>query len=476
MLYSVRLLFIACLVRMHCVISLETSTKKNANASCNLSPKLLEEIHSYGPLVQTIINETLSGSFKGTTWYELANFVDTFGPRFTGTKTLEKAIDYVLNKSIEFGLENVHGEPVSVPHWVRGEESAILLAPRRQKIALLGLGYSVGTPPEGITAEAIVVNSFKELEKRKHEVPGKIVVYNQMYVSYDETVKYRRSGASEAAKHGAVAALIRSVTPYSLYTPHTGMQSYETNVTKIPAACITPEDSTLLRRMEIWGETIKINLKMEAKTLPNEVSRNVIAEISGSTMPEKVVIVSGHVDSWDVGQGAMDDGGGAFVSWHALKLLKHLNFRPRRTVRLIMWTAEEMGIIGANQYIKSHRAKEKNLQFVMESDMGTFMPLGLEFTGTDEVKCILEEVLKLLLPMDQLKLRSPHDGPDIAGWVTAGVPGASLWTQNDKYFYYHHTNADTMLVENPVALDKGTALFAAVSFVLADLSVDLPRN
>ncbi|XP_033339469.1 carboxypeptidase Q isoform X2 [Megalopta genalis] len=418
----------------------------------------------------------VSCSFKGVTWYELANFVDTFGPRFTGTKTLEKAIDYVLNKSLEFGLENVHGEPVSVPHWIRGQESATLLSPRNKKIALLGLGYSVGTPPEGITAEAIVVNSFKELEKRKHEVPGKIVVYNERYVSYDETVKYRSSGASEAAKYGAVAALIRSVTPYSLYTPHTGMQRYAENVTKIPTACITQEDSVLLRRMSIRGKTIKINLKMEAKTLPDELSRNIIAEIVGSTLPEKVVVVSGHVDSWDVGQGAMDDGGGAFISWHALKLLKQLNFRPRRTVRLIMWTAEEMGLIGSSQYIKSHKAKENNLQFVMESDMGTFMPLGLEFTGTDEVKCILEEIMGLLLPMGKMKLRSPQGGPDITSWVDAGIPGGSLWTQNDKYFYYHHSNADTMLVENPDALDRGTALFAAVSFVLADLSIDLPRH
>nr|XP_033339470.1 carboxypeptidase Q-like isoform X3 [Megalopta genalis] len=359
---------------------------------------------------------------------------------------------------------------------LRGQESATLLSPRNKKIALLGLGYSVGTPPEGITAEAIVVNSFKELEKRKHEVPGKIVVYNERYVSYDETVKYRSSGASEAAKYGAVAALIRSVTPYSLYTPHTGMQRYAENVTKIPTACITQEDSVLLRRMSIRGKTIKINLKMEAKTLPDELSRNIIAEIVGSTLPEKVVVVSGHVDSWDVGQGAMDDGGGAFISWHALKLLKQLNFRPRRTVRLIMWTAEEMGLIGSSQYIKSHKAKENNLQFVMESDMGTFMPLGLEFTGTDEVKCILEEIMGLLLPMGKMKLRSPQGGPDITSWVDAGIPGGSLWTQNDKYFYYHHSNADTMLVENPDALDRGTALFAAVSFVLADLSIDLPRH
>ncbi|KZC08566.1 Carboxypeptidase Q [Dufourea novaeangliae] len=438
--------------------------------------KLLQEIESYSSLVQTIINETTSGSFKGTTWNELANFVDKFGPRFTGTETLEQSINYVLNKSHEFGLENIHGESVVVPHWVRGEESATLLKPRRKKIALLGLGYSVGTLPEGISAEAIVVNSFKELDKRKDEVPGKIVVYNQKYISYGETVKYRSAGASEASKYGAVAALIKSVTPYSLYTPHTGMQSYAANVTKIPVACITAEDASLLRRMSMRGETIKINLKMQAKTLADKVSRNVVAEIIGSTMPEKTVVVSGHIDSWDVGQGAMDDGGGAFISWQALRLLKHLNYRPRRTIRMIMWTAEELGIIGARSYINSHEAEEKNLQFVMESDMGTFKPLGLEFTGTEQVKCILEKIMSLLHSMGTMKVRSPNAGPDISYWIDKGIPGGSLWTQNEKYFYYHHSNADTMVVENPEALNQGTALFAAVSYVLADLNVNLPRH
>ncbi|XP_043793918.1 carboxypeptidase Q-like [Apis laboriosa] len=472
---SLKFLIVTLLFRLRFAIAVNIEERNSINSYHSLK-NLLREIDSYEPVVRTIINETLFGSFKGTTWNELAYFTDTFGPRLSGSEVLEYSIDYVLNKSLEYGLENVHGEPVTVPRWIRGKESATLLKPRKKDIALLGLGTSVGTSPEGITAEVIVVNNFDELDKKKNKIAGKIVVFNEKYITYGQTVKYRSKGASKASKYGAVAALIRSITPYSLYTPHTGMQSYDQNVTKIPVACITAEDASLLRRMAERGEVLEINLKMEATNLPPTVSRNVIAELRGSTNPEKVVVVSGHIDSWDVGQGAMDDGGGAFVSWQALKLLKHLNYRPRRTIRLIMWTAEEFGIIGARQYIKNHKEEEKNLQFVMESDLGTFKPLGISFTGTQEVKFILEEILKLFSSMGEMKLQSPNDGPDIDYWVKAGIPGGSLWTQDDKYFYYHHTNADTMLVEDPEALDRGTALFAALSYILADLSIDLPRH
>ncbi|XP_032667284.1 carboxypeptidase Q-like isoform X2 [Odontomachus brunneus] len=444
--------------------------------TCQLPSALIEEIDSYSGIVQRIIYKTMQGSFKGTTWQDLAQFVDKFGPRFTGTQALEDSIDYVLNNSISLGLENVHGETATVPHWVRGSESATLLQPRRQNLALLGLGYSVGTPEEGITAKAIVVDSFAELEKRAKEIPGKIVVYNQKFVSYGETVEYRSSGATRAAEFGAVAVLIRSVTPYSLYTPHTGMMSYGENVTKIPAACITVEDATLLGRMANRSEDIVINLKMQAQTHPDTQSRNVIADITGYSAPEKIVVVSGHIDSWDVGQGALDDGGGIFISWNAIKLLKQLGLRARRTMRMIMWTSEELGLIGARQYIQKHAAENGNLQFVMESDSGTFVPVGLEVTGDETIKCILRRIMKLLAPLGDMKLKSPCTAPDIQFWVNAGVPGGSLWTQNEEYFYYHHTNADTMLVENPKALDMNTAIFAALSFVLADISVDFPRH
>ncbi|XP_029661670.1 carboxypeptidase Q-like [Formica exsecta] len=453
-----------------------SSNIEKKHHTCDLPNTLIEEIDSYAPIVQGIIYEATQGSFKGNTWQDLANFVDKFGPRFSGTQTLEDAIDYVLNKSTSLGLDNVHGEPATVPRWVRGSESATLLQPRIKNLALLGLGYSISTPEDGITANAVVVNSFVELKERAKEVPGKIVVYNEKFVSYEETVEYRSAGATKAAELGAVAVLIRSVTPYSLYTPHTGVLSYGENVTKIPAACITIEDASLLRRMADRGEEIVINLKMQARRYPDTQSRNVIADITGFSNPEKTVVVSGHIDSWDVGQGAMDDGGGSFISWNALKLLKHLGIRARRTIRMIMWTCEELGIIGARQYIQRHTAQNENLQFVMESDMGTFFPKGLEFTGNNLVKCILQRIMQLLAPMGQMKLRSPCQGPDIDYWIKAGVPGASLWTRNGKYFYYHHTNADTMLVENPEALDMNTAIFAAVSFVLADISADLPRH
>ncbi|XP_015114100.1 carboxypeptidase Q [Diachasma alloeum] len=450
--------------------------KKPDSCASVLSAHLISEIDNYQPVVNRIIDAAVNGSFKGRTWNELAEFVDDFGPRFTGTETLERAIDYVLDRSKTLGLENVHGEAAPVPRWIRGKESATLLSPRKKDLRMLGLGYSVGTPNDGITADAIVVKSFAELKRRADEVPGKIVVYNQDFVSYGKTVIYRSSGASKAAKLGAVATLIRSITPFSIYSPHTGMMDYEVNVTRIPAACITVEDAELLGRLAARGKTISILLKMEAHQLPNVESRNVIAEIVGSTKPNKTVVVSGHIDSWDVGQGAMDDGAGAFVSWNSLLLLKALNLRPKRTVRAIMWTAEEMGIVGADYYIKQHKHEEADLQFVMESDYGTFTPLGLEANGAPAVVCILQRIMKLLSVMTPLEVRTPGTGPDIEGWINAGVPGASLWNDAERYFWFHHSDGDTMTVEDTGNLDMITALFAATSYILADIGLDLPRH
>ncbi|XP_034937785.1 carboxypeptidase Q-like [Chelonus insularis] len=449
----------------------------NASSCSNvLSPEVINEINKYSPVVNQIINTAINGSFKGKTWHELADFVDEFGSRFTGTQNLENAIDYVLAKSRDLGLENVHGESAPVPRWVRGQESATLLSPREKDIKMLGLGYSVGTSPEGITAEAIVVKSFEELEMRAEEVAGKIVVYNQKYESYGKTVIYRSKGADAAAAHGAVAVLIRSITPFSIYSPHTGMMDYSGKVVKIPAACITIEDANLLGRMAIRGRNITIKLVMQAQQLPDGESRNVVAEITGSGKPNKVVVVSGHIDSWDVGQGAMDDGGGAFTSWSSLVLLKSLNLRAKRTIRSIMWTAEEMGIIGANYYIQQHKAEEKDLQLVMESDIGTFMPLGWEATGSPEVICILSKITKMISTMTPLGVKMPHSGPDIEGWVNAGIPGASLWNKNERYFWFHHSEGDTMNVEAPENLDMATALFAATAYIAADISLDFPRH
>ncbi|MGA2556691.1 MAG: M28 family peptidase, partial [Verrucomicrobiota bacterium] len=240
----------------------------------------------------------------------LAKLCDTFGPRQAGSTNLEAALDWIVQEMKKDGLDHVHGEEVLVPHWVRGAESAEMLQPRRVGLPMLGLGNSIGTPAAGLTAEVLVVTNFAELQKRATEAAGKIVLINQPYESYGRTVRIRRDGAVEAAKAGAVASLIRSVTPFSLKTPHTGAMMYSNGVAKIPHAALTVEDADMMQRMQERGEKIVVHLQMSAATLPDARSRNLIAEVTGRELPEEIVLVSGHIDSWDVGQGAEDDGGG----------------------------------------------------------------------------------------------------------------------------------------------------------------------
>eukprot|EP00071_Canis_lupus_P034400 XP_022267957.1 carboxypeptidase Q isoform X2 [Canis lupus familiaris] len=298
--------------------------------------EIKEEIASYGDVAKAIIDLAVYGKAQNRSYERLALLVDTVGPRPSGSRSLEKAIQIMYQNLREDGLENVHLEPVKIPHWERGEESAVMLEPRIHRMAILGLGSSIGTPPEGITAEVLVVTSFEELQRRAPEARGKIVVYNQPYVNYSTTVQYRVQGAVEAAKVGALASLIRSVASFSIYSPHTGIQEYQDGVPKIPTACITVEDAEMMSRMASRGNRIVIQLKMGAKNYPDADSFNTVAEIIGSKYPEQVVLVSGHLDSWDVGQGAMDDGGGAFISWEALSLIKDLDslFSPGHQLKL----------------------------------------------------------------------------------------------------------------------------------------------
>jgi carboxypeptidase Q len=278
---------------------------------------------------------------NGVAWNKLARFTDFSGSRFTGTPALERGIDWLLAEMKKDGLANVRGEPAMVPHWVRGRESAALVQPRAANLPMLGLGGSIATPKGGITAELLVVSTFDELTKRAAEARGKIVLFDAPFTSYGETVAYRREGAIAAAKAGAVASLIRSITPYSMRTPHTGQMAYDSAVTKIPHAAITVEDAMMLHRMESRGEKIVVRLEMEAQTLPDVPSRNVVGEIVGAERPDEVIVLGGHIDSWDVGAGAMDDGGGMVVGWEALNLIKRLGLKPRRTIRVVGWTNEE---------------------------------------------------------------------------------------------------------------------------------------
>ena len=405
----------------------------------------------------------------------LETLCDTFGPRFTGSANLENAIDWCMKEMKEDGFKNVHGEKVKVPRWVRGKESATLISPRHRNLPMMGLGGSVGTPKEGITAEVLVVKSFEDLKTKAAQAKGKIVLFNLPFTEYRETVIVRRLGAIEASKVGAVASLIRSVGPFSMQSPHTGNMSYKDEVKKIPHAALSLEDAEMLARMQARGEKITIQLKMEAHMLPDGYSRNVIADIPGTEHPEQIVIVSGHIDSWDVGQGAMDDGGGCVASWEAARLMLKLGLKPRRTIRVVLWTNEENGMRGAKEYAKRHEDDLKNHVLAIESDSGVFSPTGYGFLGSGKGMETIQAVGKLLDPIKAGEIKKGCRGADVLKLITGGVPVMHLEVDREKYFWFHHTDADTTDKLNPAEFNRCVASMAIMAFTVADLEEPLAR-
>lgn len=403
---------------------------------------------------------------------------DTFGPRFSGSKNLEDAMDWIVEEMKNDGFDKVWTQPVKVPHWVRGNESATLNIPFSRNLPMLGLGGSVGTTEEGITGEVLVVQSFEELEQRSSEAKGKIVLFNAKFTSYGATVTYRVNGASEAAKHGAIASLIASVASYSMQTPHTGVMRYAEDIPKIPHAAITVEDALLMQRFADRGEKLEVTLKMEAETLPDADSRNVIAEITGSEFPNEIIVLGGHIDSWDVGTGMMDDGGGSVAAWQALKHIKELGLTPKRTIRVVLWTNEENGLAGANEYKRWVEEDEKSMDnhvLAMESDAGVFDPIGFGFTGSEMAFNILTEIGKPLDSIESGLVSKGGGGADIGPLMREGVPGMGLQVDGEKYFWYHHTDADTIDKLNIDDFNECVATMAVFAFGVADLEEKLPR-
>ena len=405
----------------------------------------------------------------------LETLCDTFGPRFTGSANLENAIDWCMKEMKKDGFKNVHGEKVKVPRWVRGRESATLISPRHRALPMMGLGGSVGTPKEGITAEVLVVKSFEDLKTKTEQAKGKIVLFNLPFTEYRETVIVRRLGAIEASKAGAVASLIRSVGPFSMQSPHTGNMAYKDEVKKIPHAALSLEDAEMLARMQARGEKLKIQLKMEAHMLPDGYSRNVIADIPGAEHPEQIVIVSGHIDSWDVGQGAMDDGGGCVASWEAARLMLKLDLKPKRTIRVVLWTNEENGIRGAKEYARRHANDLKNHVLAIESDSGVFNPSGYGFLGSGKGMETIQAVGKLLDPIQAGEIKKGCRGADVLKLITGGVPAMHLEVDREKYFWFHHTDADTTDKLDPAEFNLCVASMAVMAFTVADLEKTLAR-
>ena len=425
---------------------------------------------------QDIAEKLVSASLADTSAYNrLAYLCDTFGPRLSGSKNLENAIDWILKEMEKDNLSNVHGEKVKVPVWIRGKESARLIKPFVKDLSILGLGGSIGTRLTGIRGEVIVVDSFEELNEHKDEVKDKLVLYNAAFTNYGETVQYRYKGAQAAAKYGAIASLIRSVGPWSMNTPHTGVMAYTDTISEIPHAALTMEDAMMLRRIHDRGDKIILELKMEAKTGADRYSRNVVAELPGSEFPEDIVVLGGHIDSWDVGQGAHDDAGGCLAAWHAVKLIKKLGLQPRRTLRVVMWTNEENGGRGNKAYRETHMAELDNHVAAIESDAGVFKPQGFGFSGSAEAMDIVSEIGQLLNSIDADEITEGGRAADVAPLNDEGVPAMSLKVDGSKYFWYHHTNADTFDKVDRDELNRCMAAMAIMAFVLADLSEPLPR-
>lgn len=427
----------------------------------------------YRAVADRLIDAALADS---AAWQRLARITDAFGHRLSGSESLERALALVLDEMRRDGLEHVRGEPVMVPHWVRGEESAELVEPRRMPLPMLGLGGSIATPRRGIAAELLVVSSFDELQRRAAEARGKIVLFDVPWQGYGRTVQYRSNGAIAAARAGAVAALLRSVTPHALRTPHTGAMRYDSTVTRIPFAAITVEDAMLLHRMQDRGERVVVSLRMSARTLPDAPSQNVMGEIVGSERPDEVVVLGGHTDSWDVGQGAMDDMGGVVVAWEAVRLMQRLGLRPRRTVRVVGWVNEENGTRGGLAYRDAHRDQLDNHVLAIESDGGVFRPTGFGFTGSDSARAIVRQIGALLRRIGADSIGGGGGGTDIGPITALGVPSMGLDDDGTRYFWYHHSNADTADKLDPREMAQCVAAMAVMAYVVADLPEQLPRR
>ncbi|MBI1740124.1 MAG: M20/M25/M40 family metallo-hydrolase [Candidatus Koribacter versatilis] len=422
-------------------------------------------------------------------WSQLAHLTENIGPRLSGSPQAQAASQYVAAEMRKLGLD-VHLEEARVSHWVRGEEKAELVEfpgqPPQvvQKIILTTLSGSSATPAEGITADVVVVHSFDELTALgRDKVAGKIVLFSVRYDqrkaeagyafdAYGEAVVYRGRGGKAVAELGGAASLIRSVGSAEYRLPHTGF-SYPAPV---PAAALAAEDADLVEHLAAQGR-VRMHLTLTPQRLADTTGYNVVADLKGSEHPEQIVVVSGHLDSWDLGRGAIDDGAGVAISMATAEMLQRLHLRPRRTLRVIAWMDEENGGGGHDAYAKSHAAEMANHMAAIESDAGAGHPLGFSAKMSPAAAAALRPVLEVLRPVGAtaFRLTNYSPGSDIEPLVDAGVPGIGIMQDARKYFDYHHTAADTLDKVDPQELRENAAAMAVMGYALAAMPDSLPR-
>jgi carboxypeptidase Q len=417
---------------------------------------------------------------------------NNIGPRLSGSPQAQRAVEYVAGEMRKLGLE-VRLEVLSVPHWVRGTETGSLVnfpgqaGGSNQKIVLTALGGSIATPPGGITAQVVVVEDFDELQSLgRQKIEGKIVMFNKRFDSkmagqgygleaYRQAVVYRRNGPSAAARSGAAAVIIRSVGGAAFRLPHTGSTIYSPDAPAIPAAAVTVEDADLIERLTRQG-IVRMQLTLTPRQLPDAIGYNVIADLKGTVEPNEVVIVSGHLDSWDLGTGAIDDASGVAVAMEVMRLVKQLGLKPKRTIRFIAWMNEENGLAGGQTYAKNREKELINHIAAIESDHGAGHPLGFDVTGRAELLDLLQPVQNVLESSGAGLMRPAKDAEaDVTPLASSGVPAFGIWQDSRTYFDYHHTAADTFDKIVPAELAENAAAMSVLAYAIADIPVRLPR-
>lgn len=421
---------------------------------------------------------------SGTDGYrKLSQLCQEIGHRLSGSPGLERAVAWAQETLKRDGQENVRAEPVEVVKWVRGSESLELIAPRPARLPMLGLGGSIGTPPEGITADVISVPSHEALDELDEKARGKIVLFDvamptenaERGAGYGTAAQYRYMGARWATSVGAVAALVRSPTTRSMRTPHTGGMNYFEANPRIPAAAISTEDADMITRLVKQGVPVRATLRMEARTEPKPApSANVVGELRGRERPDEIVVIGGHLDSWDVGQGAHDDGGGCVMAIEALNVLRKLDLRPRRTIRVVLFTNEENGLAGGRGYLAAHTDEMPVHAAAIESDNGTFALRGFSLQLENEAVRPLglyqiTQIVRLLQPLGRCDAELGGSGADVGPMSKFNVPLLGQRVDMTHYFDFHHTEADTIDKVDPKDLDQNIAAMAIVAFVLADM-------
>ncbi|KAI1708213.1 peptidase family m28 domain-containing protein [Ditylenchus destructor] len=416
-----------------------------------------------------------AGKHIGHKWLE--QLVDDFGSRKVGSEGLDKAIDFTVQELRKRGFQSVHTEDVpDIPNWVRGNDQAIMIEPRRQKLSVLAIG---GSPSADVTAEVIVLKNFQQLEAVN--AIGKIVLFSPVWEGYGNTVRYRGS-AKRVEEKGAVGLLVKSVTPFSIGTPHTGNGPSDAT---IPAACMTIEEAEMIERLTERGIKVVVQMSFTSGFVGKITSRNTIFEIIGSEKPNEVVLLSAHMDSWDVGQGAMDDGGGVAAVMQAMNSILSLaklseSFFPKRTIRGVFWTAEEVGLLGAEHYYNTHKDNanlKETFFFVSETDQGAFRPTNfssrLRFSGTDKQRSKMGDIVRMMnnygIPLSVIAQNGGMS--DLQFWTNDKVPGVQYTSDkgDEYYWYFHHTNADYMTVFKEDDIDFTSAIFAVMAHVIANM-------